>query len=219
MNWRAKPLVNYRVIVDLISATTTDTGLTVRCEFDANPYPKGIAVSDQEIAAINITRADFHGEWNYTIQPSNRSKAHQKPGPFPPPALPSLTGTMTLSDPRPNRRLSHRRGRYPRPGGSPQLRASPVRRAVPPTSADRNGCICRLLPRPTRPSPFLRRVGIRDVTFEACSGFTHVTARRIARPPKAAFVTRLRHGQLPGRAARQLPEQTDNSPGGTSLHW
>src|SRR5215210_1180925 len=72
-NWRAKPLVSYRVIVDLISATTTDTGLTVRCELDANPYPKGIVVSDQEMAAINIAHADFHGEWNYTIQPSNRS--------------------------------------------------------------------------------------------------------------------------------------------------
>ena len=48
MNWRAKPLVSYRVIVDLISATTTDTGHTVRCELDANPYPKGIVVSDQE---------------------------------------------------------------------------------------------------------------------------------------------------------------------------
>ena len=44
MNWRAKPLVSYRVIVDLISATTTDTGLTVRCELDTNAYPKGIAV-------------------------------------------------------------------------------------------------------------------------------------------------------------------------------
>src|ERR1700734_2572182 len=44
MNWRAKPLVSYRVIVDLISATTTDTGLPVRCELDTNVYPKGIAV-------------------------------------------------------------------------------------------------------------------------------------------------------------------------------
>ena len=79
MNWRAKPLVSYRVIVDLISATTTDTGLTVRCELDANPYPKGIAVSDQEMGAINITRADFHGEWNYTIQPSNRSNTAVDP--------------------------------------------------------------------------------------------------------------------------------------------
>ena len=67
MNWRAKPLVSYRVIVDLISATTTKTGLTVRCEIDHNLYPKGITVSDAEMAALNITRDEFHGEWNYTI--------------------------------------------------------------------------------------------------------------------------------------------------------
>src|SRR5258708_1467548 len=60
----------------------------------------------------------------------------------------------------------------------------------------------------TRPSPNGRRVGIRIVTFEACSGFTHVTARRIAQPPKATFVTRLQPFQLPGRAARQLPDQS-----------
>ena len=60
----------------------------------------------------------------------------------------------------------------------------------------------------TRPSPLFRRVGIRIFTFEACSGFTHVTARWIAQPPKAAFVTRLRPGQLPNRAARQLPDQS-----------
>lgn len=71
MNWRAKPLVSYRVIVDLISATTTDTGLTVRCELDTNAYPKGIIISEQEMAAINISRADFHGEWNYTIRPTH----------------------------------------------------------------------------------------------------------------------------------------------------
>ena len=51
-----------------------------------------------------------------------------------------------------------------------------------------------------------RRVGIRIVTIEACSGFTRVTARRIAQPPKATFVARLRPGQLPSRAARQLPD-------------
>jgi hypothetical protein len=72
MNWRAKPLVSYRVIVDLISATTTDTGLTVSCELDTNLYPKGVVVSDQEMAALNITRAEFHGESNYTIKPINR---------------------------------------------------------------------------------------------------------------------------------------------------
>src|SRR5208337_4445691 len=45
-------------------------------------------------------------------------------------------------------------------------------------------------------------------TFEACSGFTHVTARWIAQPPKAAFVTRLRPSQSPGQTARQLPDQS-----------
>src|SRR5712672_571494 len=59
-----------------------------------------------------------------------------------------------------------------------------------------------------QPSPNGRRVGIRIVTFEACSGFTHVTARRIAQPPEAAFVARLRPFRLPGRAARQLPDQS-----------
>jgi hypothetical protein len=74
MNWRAKPLVSYRVIVDLISATTTDTGLKVSCELDTNLYPKGIVVSDEEMASFNIHRAEFHGEWNYTIRPVNRSE-------------------------------------------------------------------------------------------------------------------------------------------------
>ena len=59
-----------------------------------------------------------------------------------------------------------------------------------------------------RPSPFDRWVGIRIGTFEACSGFTHVTARWIAQPPKAAFVTRLQPFRLPGRTARQLPDQS-----------
>src|SRR5207244_6901600 len=69
-NWRAQPLVSYRVIVELISATTTKTGLTVRCELDTGQYPKAIVVSDAEMAAINIKRAEFHGDLNYTISPN-----------------------------------------------------------------------------------------------------------------------------------------------------
>ena len=69
MNWRGKPLLSHQVIVQLIGATTTKTGLTVRCEIDANSYPKGVKVSDAEMAEINITQHDFHGEWNYTISP------------------------------------------------------------------------------------------------------------------------------------------------------
>lgn len=69
-NWRGKPLVSHQVVVQLIAATTTQTGLEVCCEIDGNLYPKGLKVSDQEMQAINITRDDFHGEWNYTISPS-----------------------------------------------------------------------------------------------------------------------------------------------------
>ena len=72
MNWRGKPLVSHQVIVQLIGATTTETGLTVCCELDANRYPKGIKVSDEEMQAINITRDEFHGEWNYTISPNQQ---------------------------------------------------------------------------------------------------------------------------------------------------
>ena len=72
MNWRGKPLVSHQVIVQLISATTTDMGLKVCCEIDSNSYPKGVAVSDQELQAINITRSKFHGEWNYIIAPKQQ---------------------------------------------------------------------------------------------------------------------------------------------------
>jgi hypothetical protein len=68
-NWRGKPLVSHQVIVQLIGATATQTGLTVRCEIDANRYPKGIKVTAAEMAALAIERGPFHGEWNYTISP------------------------------------------------------------------------------------------------------------------------------------------------------
>jgi len=66
--------------------------------------------------------------------------------------------------------------------------------------------MCRCLPPSLRPSPVTRRVGVRVSTFEACSSFTRVTARWLAQPPKAAFVTRLRSRQSPSKTARQLPE-------------
>src|SRR5437762_3249919 len=69
-NWRGKPLVSHQVIVELIAATTTKTGLTVRCELDQNSYPAGLKVSDADIEAVKITRHDFHGDWNYTIRPN-----------------------------------------------------------------------------------------------------------------------------------------------------
>jgi hypothetical protein len=70
-NWRGRPLVSYQTIVQLIAATTTDTGLTIKCEVDTNTYPKGVKVEDAEMDAINLHRHDFHGDWNYTIKPQN----------------------------------------------------------------------------------------------------------------------------------------------------
>ncbi len=68
-NWRGKPLISHEVIVNLIAATTTRTGLKVTARLDTNQYPKGIKVTDAQIAEINLHRHDFHGEWNYTIAP------------------------------------------------------------------------------------------------------------------------------------------------------
>ena len=69
LNWRGKPLRSFKTIVQLIAATTTTTGLTVRAELDENKYPKGGKISDAKFAAINLARHSFHGDWNYTISP------------------------------------------------------------------------------------------------------------------------------------------------------
>jgi len=68
-NWRGKPLVSHQVIVNLIAATTTKTGLQVRAEIDPGQYPKGVKVSDRQVKEIRLERDSFHGEWNYTILP------------------------------------------------------------------------------------------------------------------------------------------------------
>lgn len=71
-NWRGRPLTSYQVVVDLIGATTTRTGLTVHAEADPNNYPKGIKISDTQMAAIapQLKPDPFHGEWNYTVRPA-----------------------------------------------------------------------------------------------------------------------------------------------------
>jgi len=68
-NWRGTPLTSRLAVVELIASTTTKTGLTVRCELDTRTYPKGIKVSEQEMASLNIKGDAFHPEWNYTISP------------------------------------------------------------------------------------------------------------------------------------------------------
>jgi len=68
-NWRGRPLTTYEVIVNLIASTTTKTGLVVRAAIDSNEYDTGVTVRDEELASLRLTRAKFHGEWNYTIKP------------------------------------------------------------------------------------------------------------------------------------------------------
>jgi transposase len=69
-NWRGKPLISHQVIVQLIAATTTTTGLQVRSEIDPNTYTAGTKVADAELERVNLRRHGFHRDWNYTIQPS-----------------------------------------------------------------------------------------------------------------------------------------------------
>ncbi len=68
-NWRGKPLDSIGTIVNLIANTTTQNGLQIRAEIDKSEYEKGIKISDEEMASLNIERENFHGEWNYKISP------------------------------------------------------------------------------------------------------------------------------------------------------
>jgi transposase len=72
-NWRGKPLVSYAVILSLIAATSTETGLTVESVLDPSPYLAGRKVTDEEMATLQIQRDAFHGEWNYTISPCHNN--------------------------------------------------------------------------------------------------------------------------------------------------
>jgi hypothetical protein len=71
-NWRGEPLRDYETIVNLIARTTTAKGLQVTCRLDRRKYPTGRKVTDEEIKQVNLKKNKFHGEWNYTIQPSSR---------------------------------------------------------------------------------------------------------------------------------------------------
>ena len=181
------------------------------CRFPASGFPTGFVADPRRPKgplrrAVQLPRksSELRGVVRLFANhlSSTSSKARLKQGSFPPPALPGFISTMTLSD---SHRVRIAASMKPKlhPYGSPTLPASPLRRAMPTTPADRTAPVDTFY----RPCCLPRswRVGIRNCTFEACSGFTHVMAHRIARPPRAAFVTRLRHRQLPGHAARQLP--------------
>jgi Rhodopirellula transposase DDE domain len=70
MNWRGRSLVSHEVIVELIAATQTRSGLKVRAELDRGRYPLGVRISDRELAAVPLRRHDWHEEWNYTVLPT-----------------------------------------------------------------------------------------------------------------------------------------------------
>ena len=73
-NWRSRPLVSHDVIINLIASTVTTKGLRIKAELDPKAYPLGIKITDDELAAVNIQPASFHGDWNYRVLPQHRKK-------------------------------------------------------------------------------------------------------------------------------------------------
>jgi transposase len=71
--WRGQPLESYEIIVQLIGSTSTETGLEVHAELDEKTYPKGIKVPAKQFATINLKKHPFHGDWNYTISPREKT--------------------------------------------------------------------------------------------------------------------------------------------------
>jgi Rhodopirellula transposase DDE domain len=86
MNWRGRPLTSHQVIVNSIAATTTRTGLTVAAQLDPGSYPAGIKISKALMAALPLTRHDWHGDWNYTLHPQPGAGQAGGAAPPPPPA-------------------------------------------------------------------------------------------------------------------------------------
>ena len=76
-NWRGQPLTSREVVVSLIGATTTRTGLSVHAELDQGTYPSGVKISDEQMAALRpqLEPHDFHGDWNYTVRPPRKRRA------------------------------------------------------------------------------------------------------------------------------------------------
>ena len=68
-NWRGKPLTSRQVVVNLIGNTTTKTGLKIQAQLDEDIYQKGKKISDAQLAEVNLTKDEFHGDWNYIIKP------------------------------------------------------------------------------------------------------------------------------------------------------
>ncbi|RPK36794.1 Rhodopirellula transposase [Streptomyces sp. ADI92-24] len=74
MNWRGRPLTSHEVIVNSIAATTTRTGLTVHAELDTGAYETGVRIGDRQMDALPLHSHDWHGDWNYTLQPQEHCR-------------------------------------------------------------------------------------------------------------------------------------------------
>ena len=79
MNWRGKPLTSYQTIVKLIASTTTESGLTVQCQLDESDFELGMKVDDHAMSQINLVRHSFHGDWNYTVYPTDIESPDRNP--------------------------------------------------------------------------------------------------------------------------------------------
>jgi len=75
--WRGRPLISHQAVIELIGATTTATGLTVTAELDTSDYPTGLRYTSKQVAALPISKHDFHSDWNYTVRPG----PHETPVP------------------------------------------------------------------------------------------------------------------------------------------
>jgi len=75
INWRSRPLTSREVIVNTIGATTTASGAPVEAVLDTREYPAGIKIPDKQMRELEsngtLTRHDWHGEWNYTLNPTH----------------------------------------------------------------------------------------------------------------------------------------------------
>ena len=161
MNWRGRPLTSHEVVVSTIAATTTRTGLTVHADLDTGRYPTGVKISDAQLAALPLTRHDWHPDWNYTLrpQPHDTPPAAIPAPPAPAPAdlawltHPAITGlparaldalTAALTGPASQLReaaLNRRRGYRPRqlPGAGRRPRITLTHKLIAAILHDRHG--------------------------------------------------------------------------------
>ena len=115
-NWRGRPLTSHEVVVNTIAATTTRTGLRVHAELDTGTYPLGVAISDAQMATLPLRRHDWHGDWNYTLDPHQPPTPPNTPPPHPHPHPPARSHSPAATPAT---------GQHPRSPASPPTTGTP----------------------------------------------------------------------------------------------